>query len=286
MYDFAIIGGGIIGLSTARKLAQRFPSKKVLLLEKESGWAAHQTGRNSGVIHSGVYYKPNSLKARLAREGNRSMVEFCQANGIKYDVCGKLIVATEERELPLLERLYQRGLENRLTVERLGPEQAREIEPNVSCLAAVRVPSTGIVNYRKVSERLAGDLLTLGGQPVLNAKVMRLRNGPKAVALETNQGDFEAKFVVNCAGLHSDRLARSEDPDLATQIVPFRGEYYELKPESRWLVKHLIYPVPDPRFPFLGRSLHPYDRRQHSRRAECGPQPEAGRIYPYELECA
>ena len=252
MDDFAIIGGGIIGLSTAAKLAARFPNKKILLLEKEAGWAAHQTGRNSGVIHSGIYYKPKSLKAILAREGNRSMVAFCEQHGIQHDVCGKLIVATETSELPQLERLYQRGLENSLIVERMSPEQAREVEPNVSCLAAIRVPSTGIVNYRQVSNSLAATFQSLGGEPRLNTRVTNLRNGPHSVIIETNQGSFEARFVINCAGLHSDRVARFDDRELSAKIVPFRGEYYELTPERRTLVKHLIYPVPNPQFPFLG----------------------------------
>jgi (S)-2-hydroxyglutarate dehydrogenase len=253
MYDLAIIGGGIVGLATAHTLAHRLPGKTILLLEKEAGWAAHQTGRNSGVIHSGIYYKPGSLKARLAREGNRSMVEFCERRGIPYEVCGKLIAATEESELPLLERLYQRGIANGLAIERLRPEEAREIEPHVRARAALRVPSTGIANYRQVAECLAAELGELGGTPTLGARVKRIVSGAHSAVLETTQGDFEANFVINCAGLHSDRVASSDGGEaLSAKIVPFRGEYYELKPESRHLVKHLIYPVPNPQFPFLG----------------------------------
>jgi L-2-hydroxyglutarate oxidase len=254
-YDFTVIGGGVVGLATAARLVAQYPNKQVLLLEKEDSWAAHQTGRNSGVIHSGIYYKPGSLKAKLAREGNRSIVEFCQRHSIAVDICGKLIVATEPAELPLLDRLYERGLANGLQVRRLSPEAAREIEPHVNCIAALQVPSTGIVSYRQVCSALAGEISAAGGRVELATKVTGFRDGASATTVQTTKGDFSSKYVVNCTGLHCDRIAR-KDPTAAglgsLKIVPFRGEYYELRPDKRYLVKHLIYPVPNPDFPFLG----------------------------------
>ena len=251
MYDFAVIGGGIVGLSTARSLLQQFPDNRVLLLEKEAQWAQHPTGRNSGVIHSGIYYQPGSLQATFARNGNRSMVDFCRQHGIRHDVCGKIIVATEPHELPMLERLYRRGLANGMGVTRIGPEQAKEIEPPVNCLGGILVPTTGIVCYPSVCEALAEELRVRGAIPTLNTKVLKLEERFSSVVLETNQGSFESRIVINCAGLHSDRLARFDSNESA-RIVPFRGEYFELKSERRYLVKNLIYPVPNPQFPFLG----------------------------------
>lgn len=251
-YDFAIIGGGIVGLSTAMALGRRAPAAKILVLEKEGGWARHQTGNNSGVIHSGIYYKPGSLKARMAREGSRTMVEFCREHGIAHEVCGKVIIATEPAELPLLENLYKRGQENQLTVKKLTPEQVREIEPHVRCLAGLHVPATGIVDYKKVCEAYVKIIQTQGGTLQLNAPVTGIVESNGVHVLETVQGSFHAKFLVNCAGLHSDRVAKLGGADPGAKIVPFRGEYYELKPECRSLVKGLIYPVPDPAFPFLG----------------------------------
>lgn len=251
-YDFAVIGGGIVGLSTAMALAHRYPDALILVIEKESSWAAHQTGNNSGVIHSGIYYKSGSLKANLCREGNRLLIEFCQKHGIDYEICGKLIVATNSEELPLLENLYQRGLANGLKIEKVTAEQVKEIEPHVSCLAAIRVPSTGIINYRQVCQKYAELVASQGGELRLSTKVMRITPTLEGVAITTNQGYFQAKFIVNCAGLFSDRVAKLANVDPEVQIVPFRGEYYELVPEKRYLVKHLIYPVPNPNFPFLG----------------------------------
>jgi L-2-hydroxyglutarate oxidase len=255
MVDFAIVGGGIVGLATGMALARRFPTARLLLLEKEAGWATHQTGRNSGVIHSGIYYKPGSLKAKLAREGNRRMVEFCREHGIPHDVCGKVIVATEPAELPLLEALYQRGLENELCLRKLEATELREIEPHAAGLAAVQVPSTGIVNYRQVAETMASLLREHGAELRTGTEVRRIgRIGQidEQVAIETTQGGFEARVLINCAGLHSDVLARSAGLEPGLRIIPFRGEYYKLKPERRRLVKNLIYPVPNPQFPFLG----------------------------------
>jgi len=252
MYDFAIIGGGIVGLSTAMALGRRYPDAKLVLFEKESRWAFHQTGNNSGVIHSGVYYKPGSFKAKFCRDGCQSMVAFCREHDIPHEVCGKVIVATEEHELPLLENLYQRGLQNGIQVARITAEEVREIEPHVSCLAGVRVFSTGIADYKRVCQKYAEIVRSQGGELYLSTKVERLVDRPNSKVVETTNGTFEARLVVNCAGLHSDRVAKMGGVDPEAKIVPFRGEYYELTPEKRYLVKGLIYPVPNPAFPFLG----------------------------------
>ncbi|BAZ27740.1 FAD dependent oxidoreductase [Cylindrospermum sp. NIES-4074] len=252
MHDFAIIGGGIVGLSTAMALGKRYPNARILVLEKESQWAFHQTGNNSGVIHSGIYYKPGSFKAKFCRDGSRSMVEFCQEHGIEHEVCGKVIVATEEQELPRLESIYQRGLNNAIEVQRISPEEVKEIEPHVQCVGGIRVFSTGIVNYKQVCLKYAELIAKQGGDLHLNTKVLKISPSGKNQVLETNKGSFETRFVINCAGLHSDRIAKLAQFAPQAKIVPFRGEYYELIPEKRHLVKTLIYPVPNPDFPFLG----------------------------------
>lgn len=252
MYNFAIVGGGIVGLSTAYALSRRHPDAKIVVLEKESKWAFHQTGNNSGVIHSGIYYKPGSLKATLCREGCRSMVAFCEEQGIDYDVCGKVIVATEPEELPLLENLYQRGLENQIPVEKIGPEAVREIEPHVRCLEAIKVNSTGIVSYGQVCQKYADLVGEKGGDLRLNTKVDKIIETSDGLVLVTNRGELKTQFMVNCAGLYSDRVAELGKVNPPAKIIPFRGEYYELVPEKRYLVKSLIYPVPNPNFPFLG----------------------------------
>ncbi|OCR02819.1 hydroxyglutarate oxidase [Oscillatoriales cyanobacterium USR001] len=252
LYDFTVIGGGIVGLSAAMALGQKYPDAQILVVEKESDWAPHQTGHNSGVIHSGIYYKPGSLKAKFSREGNLSLVQFCQKHGIDYDICGKIIIATETAEIPLLENIYQRGLANELQVEKITAEAVKEIEPHVSCLAAIRVPSTGIISYKQVCQKYAELVKLNGGELRLNTKVERIFTNNNNHILETNQGSFQTKFIINCAGLQSDRVAKLNQVDPQIQIVPFRGEYYELVPEKRYLVKHLIYPVPNPNFPFLG----------------------------------
>ncbi|HEY9845070.1 MAG TPA: L-2-hydroxyglutarate oxidase, partial [Candidatus Caenarcaniphilales bacterium] len=252
MYDFAIIGGGIIGLSTAMALGQRYPAARIVVLEKEGSWAYHQTGNNSGVIHSGIYYKPGSFKARFSRDGSRSMVRFCQEHGINYEVCGKVIVATDLKELPLLENLYQRGLANHLNVTKISAEEVKEVEPYVNCLAGIRVPTTGIVDYKQVCQKYVELSSAQGAELKLNVKVEQICQTSHGQVLETNKGLFETRFVINCAGLHSDRVAKLAQANPQAKIVPFRGEYYELKPEKRYLVKTLIYPVPNPDFPFLG----------------------------------
>ena len=252
MYDFVIVGGGIIGLATAMQLGQRYPEVNVLILEKENHWAHHQTGHNSGVIHSGIYYKPGSLKATFCRNGNRSMVEFCRTYGIDYDVCGKVIVATKLDELPQLEMLYHRGLENGLKLTKLSRQEVQEIEPHVSCLAGIRVYSTGIVDYKHVCQKYVELIRNQTGELQLNTKVQQILDDGNGQILETNQGSFKARFVINCAGLYCDRIAKLTGVNPEAKIVPFRGEYYELTPEKRHLVKGLIYPVPNPNFPFLG----------------------------------
>jgi L-2-hydroxyglutarate oxidase len=252
MHEYVIIGGGIIGLATAMAVGKKYPKARILVLEKEQGVAQHQSGRNSGVIHSGIYYKPGSLKASFAVEGNRSMVEFCREHGVKHKVCGKVIAATKASELPLLDNLFKRGLNHRLSVARLSPEQVQEIEPYVHCVAGIKVPSTGIVNYREVATKYVELIKSNGGMVQSGTRVDRLREVNGIQVIETPQGEFEAGFVINCAGLFSDRVTRFSGLEPEAKIVPFRGEYYELTPERRYLVKSLVYPVPNPDFPFLG----------------------------------
>jgi len=252
VFDFVVIGGGIVGLSTAKALLGRHPGARLAVLEKEGGWARHQTGHNSGVIHSGIYYKPGSLKARFCLEGARALVEFCRERGIDYEVCGKIIVATEPGELPLLDALYERGLKNGLAVEKLDPMELKEAEPHANGLAALSVPSTGIVDYTRVARAFATLVEEKGGQLLTGTTVQGVSEGGHVVEVRTNRGLIRARTLVNCAGLHSDRVARLCGVDPGTKIVPFRGEYYELRSEKRYLVKNLIYPVPNPNFPFLG----------------------------------
>jgi L-2-hydroxyglutarate oxidase len=252
IYDQVIIGGGIVGLATAMQLAQRNPHERILLLEKENDIAAHQTSHNSGVIHSGIYYKPGSFKAKFSRAGSRSMVEFCQQHDLPHEVCGKVIVATKQQELPRLEMLYQRGLENGIPVTKLSGEEVQEIEPHVRCLAGIRVDSTGIVNYKQVCQKYAEILRDRDGTLQFNTQVTHIKETSEGYVIKTNQGDFEGRFLINCTGLYSDRVAKLGGVNPQAKIIPFRGEYYELKPEKRYLVKNLIYPVPNPNFPFLG----------------------------------
>jgi L-2-hydroxyglutarate oxidase len=251
-YDVTIIGGGIVGLATGLFIGRRFPEYKVLILEKESQVAFHQTGHNSGVIHSGVYYKPGSFKAKFTKLGNQSMVEFCQQYKLPYEVCGKVIVATKEAELPLLDNLLQRGQQNGLAVKQLSAEAVKEYEPFVRCLAGIYVPTAGIVDYKKVCQKYAELIEEQGGELRFNHCVQSVRTLENSHEIETSQGSFSTKFLINCGGLQSDRLARMAGIKTSAKIVPFRGEYYELRPEKRYLVKGLIYPVPNPAFPFLG----------------------------------
>ena len=250
--DFAVVGGGIVGLSTGVHLAERFPGGRIVVLEKEPKLAAHQTGNNSGVIHSGLYYKPGSLKAVMAKAGAESMVKFCSEHGIVHDVCGKIVVATKPQELPLLENLYQRGLDNELPVEKISAERAKEIEPHVAALAALWVPTTGIADYKAVCATYAKLIEHAGGTIRLGTEVQKLDRVGAVHRITTSTGPVEARYVINCAGLYSDRVTKMDGADPTAQIVPFRGEYYELAPHRRHLVKGLIYPVPNPDFPFLG----------------------------------
>lgn len=252
MYDYIIIGGGIVGLSVAMSLYKKYPGVKVAVIEKESELAAHQTGHNSGVIHSGIYYKPGSLKARLAKEGSESIVTFCEQYDIPYETCGKVIVATNEAELKLMDDLYNRGLENGLALQKKSKEELFEIEPHVNGLAAIHVPTTGIVNYKEVCKKIGEVIEENGGDIFLNNAVVNIEEKQDEVVIETTQKVIKGKFMLNCAGLHCDRIARLAGYHLDMKIVPFRGEYYQLNEEKRHLVKNLIYPVPNPDFPFLG----------------------------------
>lgn len=259
MTRYVIVGGGIIGLATARALLRADPAGTLTLLEKEPELARHQTGHNSGVIHSGIYYQPGSAKARMCRAGAASMKAYAEQHGIALEHTGKLIVATEESELPRLATLHERALANGIEVQRLGPEQAREYEPFVAALAALRVDSTAITDYSAVCRALAAELTAAGGQLRLGTTVHRLTHSAAATTVETDAGEFGADVVVNCAGLQADLVAATDRPGPVerpdSRIVPFRGEYYELRPQARYLVKGLIYPVPDPQFPFLGVHL-------------------------------
>src|SRR6266576_2768394 len=253
MYDIAVIGGGIVGLSFAMQACEQFPGLRVLILEKENDVAQHQTGHNSGVNHSGVYYKPGSLKARLCVEGAREMVEFCQGHGIPHEVCGKIIVAINSEEGARLDDLRQRGEANGLKgLQLLTAEAMREIEPHVAGVRALKVPSTGITNYAQVARKYAEIAVAGGAELKTGAGVVGFRNSGGETVVQTRVGDFSARYVVNCAGLYSDRIARLAGHDPEIMIVPFRGEYYDLIPSRSGLVRNLIYPVPDPRFPFLG----------------------------------
>jgi L-2-hydroxyglutarate oxidase LhgO len=267
-YDIAVIGGGVVGLSFAMQAAQQLPHLRILILEKESGVARHQTGHNSGVIHSGVYYKPGSLKARLCVAGAREMVEFCGRHGIPHEVCGKLIVATITEEAARLDDLLARGVANGLVGLRLlGSEEMREIEPHVGGVRALAVPSTGITDYALVTAKYAEIAVGRGAELKLDAGVVGFKNSVGEVVIQTRAGDFPARYVVNCAGLFSDRVARMAECDPELLIVPFRGEYYDLAPARAELVRWLIYPVPDPQYPFLG--VH-FTRRIHGN-VDAGP---------------
>jgi len=251
--DVAIVGGGIVGLATGLKLLDRAPGLSVVILEKEKKVAAHQTGHNSGVIHSGLYYKPGSEKARACVEGRRLLVEFCLAHDIPHEICGKLVVATSESELPALAFLERRAGENRLAgVRALAPAEFRKIEPHAAGLRALHVPATGIVDYRAVSVKFAERIASAGGRVRTEARVSALVSSHSAVRIVAGGEEIEADLAVNCGGLQSDRLARLEGAEPGLRIVPFRGDYHRLVRERAGLVKHLIYPVPDPRFPFLG----------------------------------
>ncbi len=266
-HDLLILGGGIVGLATAYRFQQQFPGKSVAILEKESQLAAHQTGHNSGVLHSGIYYQPGSLKASHCREGRRTMIDFCQQEDIPLDICGKVIVAIDSRELPALEKIHQRAEANQVRAKILDHHQLLEKEPHATGIRALHVPDAGIVDYRLVCRRLAQRIEARGGKIFLDERVTNIRTGRREVLLQTPQTEFTATQVVNCAGLHSDRIVRLAGDQPSARIIPFRGEYYELRPSARHLVRNLIYPVPDPAFPFLGVHF----TRMIDGQVECGP---------------
>ena len=245
-----VVGGGIVGLAVAYRLSQR--GVAVTVVEKETRWAAHQTGHNSGVIHAGPYYRPGSLKATMCTAGNASMVAFARENGIRHDVCGKLIVATEASQLPALRTLYERGQANSTPCELVSAEQAREVEPYVDAVAALQVHSTGIIDYSQVTETYARLAAENGATLVLGSTVRAIHSGPTGVVVEHDKGRVTSDIMINCAGLQSDRVARLAGLEPQVRIVPFRGEYFELAAHKRYLVNKLIYPVPDPDLPFLG----------------------------------
>src|SRR5271166_1205405 len=251
--DLLIIGAGIVGLATALEATRRLPRVRVLVAEKEDRVAAHQTGHNSGVIHSGIYYKTGSLKARNCVAGAASMKRFCREHGIPFEECGKLVVATSEEEVPRLKALHERGNANGVPgLRMMERDEFREVEPHCNGLRALHVPSTGIVDYTVVAQKYAELIQEAGGEIVLGAKVLGLRADGDANIIETKAGSFRARYVINCAGLYSDTITRMAGVETNLEIIPFRGEYYEVRPERRHLIRNLIYPVPDPRFPFLG----------------------------------
>jgi L-2-hydroxyglutarate oxidase len=254
-YDLSIIGGGIVGLGTALNILQAYPRTRLLILEKESQLAQHQTGHNSGVIHSGLYYKPGSLKARSCVAGRKALIEFCDRKSVPYEICGKIVVATSESELPRLEELYRRGVANGLEgIEKIGPERLKEIEPHAAGIKALYVPQTGIIDYLKVAAAYAEEIQSAGGDIRTSSRVVGLIQGRSESVLQTSSGDYRSKYLINCCGLHSDQVAKMLLGGGADEhrIIPFRGEYYKLAPEKHFLVRNLIYPVPDPSFPFLG----------------------------------
>jgi L-2-hydroxyglutarate oxidase len=248
-----VIGGGIVGLATAFRLGHKLPSASITVLEKEPGVGRHQSGHNSGVLHCGLYYKPGSLKARLAVTGIRQMIQFCEEHNIPHEVCGKLVVAATTEDVPRMNDLFDRGQQNGLIgLQKLGSSEMREIEPHTGGVAAIRVPEEGIVDYPAVCNTLVRCLAAINGKVVTQAPVTRLRRSGAQWIAETPAGAFESDYIVNCAGLHCDRVCSLAGDKPELKIVPFRGEYYTLKPEKQYLVRNLIYPVPDPRFPFLG----------------------------------
>ena len=266
--DFLVVGGGIVGLTTAYELMQRQPEATIWLCEKEDRVAAHQTGRNSGVLHSGIYYKPGSLKAMLCREGKEIIQNFCAEHSIAYDVCGKVIVAVEESEVPRLQKIYERGQANQIQCQWIKGDQLRELEPHVAGQNAIHVPAAGIIDYPKVCEVL-GNLI--GANPdnrvLLNTRVQSAIRRQGVTYVATSRGELAARHVINCAGLHCDRVSRRVGLASRAKIVPFRGEYFELTAERRALCRNLIYPVPDPAFPFLGVHF----TRMIDGSVECGP---------------
>jgi L-2-hydroxyglutarate oxidase len=265
--DVIIAGGGIVGLATAYQISHQYPHTKVTVLEKESAVGQHQTGRNSGVIHSGIYYTPGSLRATNCQQGRRMMESFCREQEIPFDICGKVIVAVDEIEQQRLQVIYQRGQANKVECKLLDRDQLAEIEPHTAGIAAIHVPDAGIVNFRAVCERLAELVCERGGGIVTSAKVFGIQQNTSSIKVETSKGDFTSAYLINCTGIYCDRIAKKTGHRSPAKIVPFRGEFYELKPSAHHLCNHLIYPVPNPEFPFLGVHF----TRMIDGRLECGP---------------
>jgi L-2-hydroxyglutarate oxidase len=253
-HDIVVIGGGIVGLATALRIKEQRPDMKILVLEKEREVAVHQTGNNSGVIHSGLYYKPGSLKATNCIQGYHQLIEFCQQENIPYEITGKVVVATKEEQRQQLDNLYVRGQQNGLEgIRKISSAEVKEYEPYVACVEGMWVPQTGIVDYKVVSQKIADKLRSEGTELKFGEKVIGVTKGHSLSIVKTEHNTYETKLVINCAGLYSDKVAQmSQDRPIDVRIVPFRGEYFKIRPEKHYLVKNLIYPVPDPNFPFLG----------------------------------
>ena len=268
MFDICIIGGGIVGLATAYQLSKKHPKLKLAVLEKETSLAKHQTGHNSGVLHTGIYYKPGSLKAINCRNGKKAMEQFCQNEGIEHELCGKIIVALNDEEIPRMQNIFQRGQENGVNCKIISREEMLEIEPHVAGVQAIHVPECGIVNYKQVCLRL-GEIIheKEENKIFLGQQVTKIRNMATSLVVETDKQQIECKHLINCGGLHSDKLTKLGGQPPPAKIIPFKGEYFELKEDAKHLCKNLIYPVPDPAFPFLGVHF----TRMIDGTVECGP---------------
>ncbi len=252
-YDISIIGAGIVGLATGLKLLEKNKGLKICLLEKEKDIAQHQTGHNSGVIHSGIYYKPGSLKATNCKKGYQQLLDFCNTENVAYELCGKIIVATSAEEIPVLDKIYERGIANGLKgIKKVGKEELSEIEPYVNGVKGIVVPQAGIIDYADVAKKYAEKIKKGGGAIYFKEKVKGIKTKNNGLEVVTDNRTINTKYAINCTGLYSDKVAKLTQPDLDFKILPFRGEYYKLKPEKQYLVKNLIYPVPNPDFPFLG----------------------------------
>lgn len=269
-FDIAIIGGGIVGAATFYKLQKRFPALKLVLIEKEKELAAHQTGHNSGVIHSGLYYKPGSLKAKNCFEGRHELVVFAKEHGIEFDICGKVIVATDEKELPNLDRIFENGVQNKIEgIKKITAAEVKEIEPFVECIAGIYVPVTGIIDFRGATAKMVELARSINPESEvrLSTEFLDVEKKEDFSVINTSKGSIESRYLVYCSGLHADRLAKKDGVKLREQVVPFRGDYYELADHAKHKVKNLIYPVPDPNFPFLGVHF----TRMVDGNVECGP---------------